>query len=189
MSPCLRNLLVLCLPGIELLPYQTWSRDIVVPFGISSQLHGSKYARATEDIIFLLIIYVFSAGLTESCAASFIQVPNVISMHGTVGPPLPNIEVRLVSVPELNYHADSADSSRGEICIRGSTLFSGYYKRQDLTDEVLVDGWFSTGNVFSLIDVFFLNNLDLAFSLRECLFVSLELFILTLWNCCIWSTF
>lgn len=86
-------------------------------------------------------------GLTESCAASFIQVPNVISMHGTVGPPLPNIEVRLVSVPELNYHADSADSSRGEICIRGSTLFSGYYKRQDLTDEVLVDGWFSTGDI------------------------------------------
>ncbi|KAG0610145.1 hypothetical protein M758_7G041600 [Ceratodon purpureus] len=85
-------------------------------------------------------------GLTESCAASFIQVPNVISMHGTVGPPLPNIEVRLVSVPELNYYADQSPA-RGEICIRGDTLFSGYYKRQDLTDEVLVDGWFSTGDI------------------------------------------
>jgi long-chain acyl-CoA synthetase len=84
------------------------------------------------------------AGLTESCAASFIQVPNCISMQGTVGPPLPNIDVRLESVPELGYDA-LANPPRGEICIRGNTLFAGYYKREDLTHEVLVDGWFHTG--------------------------------------------
>lgn len=92
-------------------------------------------------------------GLTETCAASFIQVPDMIRMRGTVGPPLPNIEARLVSVPELKYDALPKDPNvpaRGEICIRGKTLFSGYYKRPDLTEEVLVDGWFSTGNQLSL---------------------------------------
>jgi long-chain acyl-CoA synthetase len=83
--------------------------------------------------------------LTETCAASFIQVPDVISMNGTVGPPLCNIDARLESVPELGYNALDAINPRGEICIRGSTLFSGYYKRPDLTQEVLVDGWFHTG--------------------------------------------
>jgi long-chain acyl-CoA synthetase len=73
-------------------------------------------------------------------------VPDVISMNGTVGPPLPSIDVRLESVPELNYDALSTTTPRGEICIRGSSLFSGYYKREDLTKEVLIDGWFHTGN-------------------------------------------
>ncbi|CAM6017999.1 unnamed protein product [Sphagnum balticum] len=86
-------------------------------------------------------------GLTETCAASFIQVPDVISMSGTVGPPLPSIDVRLESVPELNYDALSTTTPRGEICIRGSSLFSGYYKREDLTKEVLIDGWFHTGDI------------------------------------------
>lgn len=84
-------------------------------------------------------------GLTETCAASFLQVPDVISMNGTVGPPQPIIDVRLESVPELGYDALREDSPQGEICIRGKTLFSGYYKRPELTEEVLINGWFHTG--------------------------------------------
>ena len=65
-------------------------------------------------------------------------------MMGTVGVPMTTIEARLESVPELGYDA-LASVPRGEICLRGKTLFSGYHKRQDLTEEVLVDGWFHTG--------------------------------------------
>ncbi|KAL2460192.1 Long chain acyl-CoA synthetase 2 [Abeliophyllum distichum] len=36
---------------------------------------------------------------------------------------------------------------RGEICLRGTTLFSGYHKRQELTEDVVVDGWFHTGDI------------------------------------------
>ncbi|GMJ03862.1 long-chain acyl-CoA synthetase 4 [Hibiscus trionum] len=85
-------------------------------------------------------------GLTESCGGSFVSLPNELSMLGTVGPPVPNIDVRLESVPEMNYDALSS-TPRGEVCIRGKTLFTGYYKREDLTNEVLVDGWLHTGDV------------------------------------------
>ncbi|XP_062179918.1 uncharacterized protein LOC133884494 [Phragmites australis] len=85
-------------------------------------------------------------GLTETCAGSFVSLPNQMSMIGTVGPPVPNIDVCLESVPEMDYDA-LASSSNGQICIRGETLFSGYYKREDLTKEVLVDGWFHTGDI------------------------------------------
>ncbi|XP_057786304.1 long chain acyl-CoA synthetase 4-like isoform X2 [Salvia miltiorrhiza] len=85
-------------------------------------------------------------GLTETCAGTFVSIPDELNMLGTVGPPVPNVDVCLESVPEMGYDALSS-KPRGEVCVRGDTLFSGYYKREDLTKEVFVDGWFHTGDV------------------------------------------
>ncbi|KAL3843485.1 hypothetical protein ACJIZ3_000888 [Penstemon smallii] len=85
-------------------------------------------------------------GLTESCGGCFTSIANVFPMIGSVGVPMTTIEARLESVPEMGYDALST-TPRGEICIRGNTLFSGYHKRPDLTKDVTVDGWFHTGDV------------------------------------------
>ncbi|KAK7399110.1 hypothetical protein VNO78_10285 [Psophocarpus tetragonolobus] len=85
-------------------------------------------------------------GLTETCAGTFVSLPNEKNMLGTVGPPVPYVDVCLESIPEMGYDA-LASTPRGEICVRGNTVFSGYYKREDLTKEVMVDGWFHTGDV------------------------------------------
>eukprot|EP01018_Ginkgo_biloba_P032203 Gb_18621 [translate_table: standard] len=88
-------------------------------------------------------------GLTETCAGSITSLANVFSMIGTVGAPVTTVEMRLKSVPDMGYDALS-ERPQGEICIRGKTLFSGYYKREDLTKEVVVDGWFHTGDIGEL---------------------------------------
>ncbi|KAL3619184.1 Long chain acyl-CoA synthetase 4 [Castilleja foliolosa] len=85
-------------------------------------------------------------GLTETCAGTFVSIPDEMGMLGTVGPPLANVDVCLESVPEMGYDALSS-MPRGEVCVRGDTLFSGYFKREDLTKEVLIDGWFHTGDI------------------------------------------
>ncbi|KAL2477063.1 Long chain acyl-CoA synthetase 2 [Forsythia ovata] len=85
-------------------------------------------------------------GLTESCGGCFTSIANVFPMIGTVGVPMTTIEARLESVPEMGYDALSR-VPRGEICLRGTTLFSGYHKRQELTEDVVVDGWFHTGDI------------------------------------------
>uniref|UniRef100_A0A5B6Z3S2 Long-chain-fatty-acid--CoA ligase n=1 Tax=Davidia involucrata TaxID=16924 RepID=A0A5B6Z3S2_DAVIN len=105
---------------------------------------------ATHVEAFLRVVacaYVLQGyGLTETCAGTFVSLPNEMDMLGTVGPPVPNVDVCLESVPEMAYDALS-NTPRGEICVRGETLFSGYYKREDLTKEVLVDGWLHTGDI------------------------------------------
>ncbi|CAA0830912.1 Long chain acyl-CoA synthetase 2 [Striga hermonthica] len=101
-----------------------------------------------EEFLRVACCCMFSQGygLTESCAGCFASLGNVYSMVGTVGIPMPTVEARLESIPEMGYDALSS-VPRGEICIRGNILFSGYYKRSDLTQQQVVDGWFHTGDV------------------------------------------
>jgi long-subunit acyl-CoA synthetase (AMP-forming) len=74
-------------------------------------------------------------GLTETCGASFIANPNDPLQAHTVGAPVAGLQVRLDSIPDMNYSAES-NPPQGEILMKGPSVFSAYHKRQDLTDEV-----------------------------------------------------
>jgi long-chain acyl-CoA synthetase len=52
---------------------------------------------------------------------------------GTVGPVIEGIQVKL--------------AEDGEILVSGSCVMAGYYKRQDLTDETVINGWLHTGDI------------------------------------------
>jgi long-chain acyl-CoA synthetase len=70
-----------------------------------------------------------------------------------VGGPLPSVEVKLQDIPEMNYTTKSRDTDMnvtpcGEICFRGPTLFSGYYKEPEKTAEAIdEEGWLHSGDV------------------------------------------
>ena len=68
--------------------------------------------------------------------------PSILQdMTGTVGPVLPVLSFRLEAVPEMNY-SPTADLPAGEVCVKGPSVFKGYYKMDDKTKEVLEDdGW------------------------------------------------
>ena len=67
---------------------------------------------------------------------------------GTVGFPLPGVEVRLDA---LDVDADerdlTADDGAAEILVRGPNVFSGYWERPDSNAASFDDGWFRTGDL------------------------------------------
>jgi len=74
-------------------------------------------------------------GLTETSPVIAVNTPRAHKL-GTVGKPLPNVEVRV------------ADD--GEVLVRGPSIFQGYWNRPQETQDAFVDGWFKTGDIGNL---------------------------------------
>ena len=65
-----------------------------------------------------------------------------------LGRPLPGLEVRIIN-PETG--GDMQTGLRGEVLVRGYSLFEGYFKDPEKTAQALdADGWFHTGDIGSL---------------------------------------
>ena len=75
-------------------------------------------------------------GITE-CSPLVCANHDQFNDYNTAGIKLPCIEWRIDSPNEEGI---------GEICVKGDVVMLGYYKQPEKTAEVLIDGWFFTGD-------------------------------------------
>jgi long-chain acyl-CoA synthetase len=81
-------------------------------------------------------------GMTETTAVGTVGTLDNFKF-GTVGRPMPGVEIR------------TADD--GEILVRGPNVFSEYWRNPEATAETLVDGWLHTGDLGEVDDDGFLS--------------------------------
>jgi acyl-[acyl-carrier-protein]-phospholipid O-acyltransferase/long-chain-fatty-acid--[acyl-carrier-protein] ligase len=67
--------------------------------------------------------------------------------EGSVGRPIPGVEARVV---HLDDRSDLPIGETGMLEVRGDNMMQGYLKRPDLTQQVIRDGWYITGDVAKL---------------------------------------
>ncbi len=79
-------------------------------------------------------------GLTETAPVVAVNPP-AAPRPGSVGRPLPGVEVRIL---------DPDAAGIGEILIRGDNVMAGYFRNEAATQEVLKDGWLHSGDLGSL---------------------------------------
>jgi long-chain acyl-CoA synthetase len=83
-------------------------------------------------------------GLTEAAPIVTSTAAGGAPRHGSIGPSVPGVEVRLVDA----NGDDVAAGDPGEIWVRGPNVFAGYWEDADATARVLTDdGWLRTGDV------------------------------------------
>lgn len=83
------------------------------------------------------ILTVQGYGLTETSPVLAAENENCVR-YGSIGYPMTNVEIKIDNPNEKGI---------GEIIAKGPNVMLGYYENEEATNEVIVDGWFHTGDL------------------------------------------
>ncbi|KAH8674763.1 hypothetical protein BGZ60DRAFT_557128 [Tricladium varicosporioides] len=91
--------------------------------------------------------FIQGYGLTETYAVGLAQHDDDYT-SGNCGGIGACLEACLQSVPDMDYLTTDSPNPRGELLLKGKTVFSGYYKNEAETTKAFTeDGWFRTGDI------------------------------------------
>ncbi|MCU1640201.1 MAG: Long-chain-fatty-acid--CoA ligase [Nocardia sp.] len=86
-------------------------------------------------------------GLSETSPTATVNQPLLGPVAGTVGHAVWGVDVEIADPAVRDRIELLPTGSVGEVVVRGHNVFSGYTGRPEATAEVMVDGWFRTGDL------------------------------------------
>lgn len=89
------------------------------------------------------IILLEGYGATETSPVISVNTP-VENKPGSIGKVIPGVQVRIENF-ETGENCKTRET--GKIMVKGDLVMKGYYDDKELTDEVLKDGWYNTGDM------------------------------------------
>ena len=130
-----------------------WGRKVASALGLqdaTAMISGSAPLDPTLQKFFSAAFgarFIQGYGLTETYAQGLAQLEGDLSV-GNCGAVAPTMEICLLDVPDMEYFSTDKPQPRGELLIRGNSLFSGYYRNEEETGKAMTpDGWFCTGDI------------------------------------------
>ncbi|WPH04243.1 acetyl-CoA synthetase-like protein [Acrodontium crateriforme] len=133
-----------------------WSRKVSAALGLeraATMVSGSAPIDPTLQQFLRVVFsnnFVQGYGLTETYAIALCQLVGDFSA-GNCGAVAIGSEVCLMDVPDMEYLSSDKPHPRGELLIRGPTVFKEYFKNETETKKAMTeDGWFRTGDIASI---------------------------------------
>ena len=141
--------------GLQTVPYRTTNRDLPFVLGLKYKIAdklvlnkfraalggkvracssgGSALSKEVGSFFCGIGISIIEGyGLTETSPVMTMGHPDFFKF-GTVGKAIPGVEVKI--------------QPDGEIVCKGHNVMMGYYKNEEATNEVIIDGWFHSGDI------------------------------------------
>jgi long-chain acyl-CoA synthetase len=82
-------------------------------------------------------------GMPETSGPACFNHPNAVSKIGSIGTPIDGVRMRVVDA----HCTEMPTGTPGEIQVRGRNVMQAYWNLPAATEDALVDGWFSTGDI------------------------------------------
>lgn len=141
----------------HLLYDRIWSRKVASALGLDRATYICSGSAPLDPSLHQFLRVVFSRahfmqgyGLTETYAIALGQTAGDFSA-GNCGAVAVTTECCLQDVPDMQYLSTDSPEPRGELLIRGPTVFGGYFRNEGETGKAFTaDGWFRTGDIVAI---------------------------------------